>query len=150
MAERLQLKMSLANASASNSDYVRITIFQDREARGGTASSSDVYTVSTFGVAQVLSSINFDNRKRFKILHDEIISVYPTVSTASANTSWNSPERLVSLDIPMRGRLHYYSAASAGTPADCDSGTILMIVSGVVGANPSVYSFDSRFIFRDV
>jgi hypothetical protein len=150
LLDSLRLSMLLYNASTQTGDLARVVVVQDKECRGSAAGTADVLQASTFGTAQLLSSHNFDNvPTRFKVLFDKTYRLVPTVSTSATNAAWNEPFIHDVCHIPLRGKTHFYNTSGNGI-GDIDSGSIYLFVFGYASAAESVFSLDSRLIYRDI
>jgi hypothetical protein len=145
--ESLRLRIQTTLGYTHGSDTYRFLVFLDNESRGAAAGTIDLLTVNTFGDAQIMSSLNFDNvQRRFRILVDEVVSVN---ASAWDGTHFGPIERQFKWDLSLNAIVHYYNT-TAGNISDIDSGSLYLFVIGNQSVNPSSYAVDSRIVFRDM
>lgn len=133
---------ALAPTTAGHSP-IRLCIVYDRQTNGAIPATTDVFLVNTLD-----SCMNLANRKRFKVLVDEIID--QGLSTAGPGAFYRKGFRDFTGKGRKKGLLIDFKDTSAGTIADITNGAIFSYVwqgGGLITANPTSSLFTRiRFV----
>lgn len=146
--ERLQIKMEvLSQNNADYEDLFRVMVIYDKECRGAAFTSSDLFSVNTFGVFQCTSPINFDNLDRFTIIDDKLLKWHAD-TTLTAPTLQRVYGRYT-LDVPLNKLVKCFNT-SAGTIADIDEGSLYLFYITNQTTNIPNPGGVARVVFRDL
>jgi hypothetical protein len=146
--EKLRLALDFEVDPNNSYDYVRVVLFLDRESRGGAPGAGDLLTNTTSLEHQVLSSLNEDNKNRFKILFDDNITIRQNTINSSSGYLFGGVQR-VNVTIPLKAKVDFYNTTT-GTIADIDQGALYMFFFGFAANHPTGFSYDTQLFFRDV
>lgn len=145
-------------APTTDPTRVRVLLVYDKQANGAAPGNLDVIntrepTAGAAGVAaqQFLAGMNMDNRDRFVILRDKIVTLPPI---ANAAPFWTSP-------FPLPGQLEFiefvklkkleahYKGATSGS-GDIATGSLQLMVLSDVAPCPYSLAFTARLKYLDV
>jgi len=139
---RFSLYPNNAN-SAPGGDFVRVIVFYDCQSNATAPVVGDVLQFST----SYLSPLNLNNRDRFKILHDKVISMNANVYTATVltagdpvNKNWKM-YRKINLDTVF--------GDTAATIGSIQTGSIYLMYMSAGATSFSTLGYTSRIRFID-
>lgn len=131
----LRVKVEFVNSSSSYGSFLgRVIVFQDKLCAGSTPAVTDV-----LDTANPLSGWNLVNKQanRFKILLDRSSTVVGQTNKALV---------VYSVDIPLKGSIHYLGTTAASTSQGRNNIFALFISSGAsVGAWRYAWSYDLTY-----
>lgn len=133
---------SLATATSPIGNTVRITVVLDLQTNGAAPLLTDVYTTNTTNLAPM----NLNNRARFKILHDRVMTMPAAEYSAGALTAGSPVPKVFKLYKRFNTTTTF--GATGGTVAAIQSGSIFCIVWGENDA-VSTFEYQSRIRFTD-
>lgn len=155
---------TLTNAAGLTEQYMRIVIYYDRRANGGSPSQANLLTDTTnagTGVAVTPESgLNINNRDRFVILRDRKVYL-PAVGAAGVSPGDTTFVTCVNDHgkgglayqefIKLRGLETVYNSMNGGTVADISAGAFGILVFNADASGSPAWSFtlQTRFKFLD-
>lgn len=139
----MDLRGILTGATSNEQDVVRVTVVIDKEAKGAAPSFADIFQIT--GAPDVVATFNMDNKHRFKICFDK---VYNVVCTQGGLGAVDSTIYHFETYIPLNGyHATFYTAGTAGTIADCEQGSVWVVVCSVNGH--ADIAWQTQLYFRD-
>lgn len=139
---RFSLVPNVAN-SAPTGDFARIIIFYDCQTNGAAPIAGDVLKSGT----DYLSPLNLNNRDRFKILMDKLVSMNPNVYTAGAVTAGDPVNKTWKLYKKIT--MDTVFAGTNNTVASISTGSIYLMYMSAGATSYSTLSYNSRIRFID-
>lgn len=139
---RFSLVPNTAN-SAPNGDFARVIVFYDCQTNGAAPIASDVLSVGT----DYLSPLNLNNRDRFKVLHDKIISMNPNVYTAGALTAGDPMNKYWKLFKKINMEVIF--GGTNATVGSIQTGSIYLMYLSAGATSYSTLSYNARVRFID-
>lgn len=131
----LKIRVQMGQLAGNYDSFVaRFIIFQDTMCNGSTPAVTDLLSS-----ADPLSGYEPETRqaRRFKVLHDRTL-------TLTGQTKNN--RRYLSVDLPMKGAIHYLASTGAATDQGKNSIFALFITSAAAaGGNRYGWSYDFEF-----
>lgn len=123
----------IQNASATSGTVNRLILFMDKQCNGAAPTAADILDSS----ANVLSPLNINNGKRFKVMADII------VNTDLVAAPIKTIERYLKTNFHTK-----YNAGTAGTVADITTNSLYVMHMSSEATNVPTfnYSFRTRFI----
>lgn len=147
-------------AAFVNHTEFRIAIVYDKQANAAVPSTyGTVFQDRGTGTTQisVASNVNIENRERFVVIHDERVQLPPIGVTGTISTKGliNTNIKTIIDDYHKINLEVGYNAGTAGTIADINTGSLLLVLiadAGATGAENHAYSFqwNTRLYFRDI
>lgn len=139
---RFTLYPNVAN-SAPIGDFARVIVLYDCQSNAAAPVAADVLSVA----ADYLSPLNLNNRDRFKILHDKIISMNPNVYTAGAltagdpiNKSWKFFKKI---------NMETIFGGTNATVGSIQTGSIYLMYMSAGATSYSTLAYNARIRFID-
>jgi hypothetical protein len=123
------------NATATQS-VMRVVMFRDLDGYGTTPLIGDVLQ-NVSGVSAPLTPFDFNNRQRFSILMDELLTLNSTGESSS----------VFQLDLTHEGHILYLGATAAA--ASDGKGSLYMLFISDEAVNTPTFNFYSRLYYTD-
>lgn len=123
------------NGSATSS-MVRVILFRDLDGYGTAPTTADVLQ-TVGGATAPLTPVDFLNRKRFAIIHDEMVDINSTGDSSYSQT-WSAPHE---------GHILYLGTTAAA--ASNGKGSVYMLAVSDEATNTPTIAFSSRIVFTD-
>lgn len=149
----VQVDTAGTNGSIYNK-FVRVVIVQDKEQQGTdptfAGADTSVYNPVTTGVNEHMVPILFTNRKRYKILHDEVHAMGAnTFTTVGAQTAFGAPLRVFKhKKFKLNGTINYDATAGADT-SNREGALYLMVISPSNTTDSLDFGYFARLTFTD-
>lgn len=137
---RLQLRWRATNTAATPS-FGRVLVVYDTQTNGTALTSGDlVGDPPPIVASSVYKHIEYQNRRRFIVLRDEILLLGPTAQfERTLIADWD-----LRIDMPV-----IYNSGNAGTVADISMGSLYVVSWSTAAAGGGTFSFDSRLGYFD-
>ena len=138
--KNIRIRGTLLPSAATVIGCVRVAVVYDRQPNGAAAAVGDIFQDCTAGAATNFDSgVNMSNKNRFTILRDQVFNIDAAQSIVHA----------IDWFIPCRLQAEY--KASGGTIGDITTGSVLLVVGGLLGGTGTVgfANFRSRIRYED-
>lgn len=130
-----------AGQTSAVGDFVRILIVYDSQSNGSAPGVTDILQTANY-----LSPMNLNNRDRFKVLHERLIPMNPTVYTTGALTGGNPQNK--SYEIYKRMFLDEVFSNTTNLISSITSGSVYLLIIAAA-ATATGLGYNSRIRFSD-